>query len=70
MSSPYDHLTCAEQPLQLEDQLHVLSIHSPRSLPADQSGSDNTSEASVRQKCQKTRNDAQDVKEFFQEENG
>jgi len=33
----------------------------------DQAGSDNTSEASVRQRhC----NDAQDVKEFFKDENG
>jgi len=68
LSLPYDHLMHAEQPSQLEGQLRTLSIRSPESLPVDQSDANNTSEASA--VCQRRRNDAQDVKAFFREENG
>ena len=67
VSSPYDQSTRAEQPLQLEDQFRVLSIHLSGNSPVDQAGSDNISEASVHQR---RHNDAQDVKEFFKDENG
>ena len=70
-SLPYDDMVYAEPPsqaLQLEDQLCILSIHSPQASSVSQSDADSTSEASAIH--QKQRKDAQDVKAFFWEGNG
>lgn len=77
VSLPYDQSAYAEQeqPLQasqLEDELRILSIHSPQirspqSSSISQSDTDTTSDASAG--CQPRRKEAQDVKAFFREQN-